>query len=373
MQEPVFKGEISDIGSIDIEAPLKDAGGRVCEYFFTAYSKHANEELEAGNENKAQFYHLISVVTSFYLNEGDPTKPYVPMLQMQGKRSLIPDYLANSDYAAIRSVAERATIHAICARFYDVLWLKEKDHKDCRKAAEFYLESARELDNEDEWVYGVQQYRRGFQLAAKLGRKSSPFQNLSVSLCCAIEEKYLQEVGFRTRQLLAIASKNGCGDPVRNAEIASEIGLRASDAGDYGRARDYWILEEQFQRFAKDENAADSARLKVAESYVSEGLARAGGDSPSYMDAASFLKDGVEALRRARASRARVKEVKAKLAEYQELSLGEMKAYGYSYDVSDMAERSQDHVSGRNLLEALRRFALATQFVDLADLKKTVL
>ena len=250
-QEPVYKGDVSDFDAVDIEAPLYDAGGKICDYYCSAYWREAAKEREGGNEQKAAVYQFIGTVTSFYLSEGDPTKPYTPMWQMQGRRSLVPDDLATSDLAALRAVAERATDHAIRARFYDVLWLKERDHNACREASTSYLESAKQLDTDEDWVHAVGQYRRGLRLASKLGRQNAPFQNLSASLCSAIEVNPDQEDGFRTCQLLEIASEVGCGDPARWAQISFEIGERALTAGDYRRARHYWMLEEQFRRAAK--------------------------------------------------------------------------------------------------------------------------
>lgn len=371
-QEPVYKGDLADFDAVDLEAPLEDVGGKVCDYYCSAYWRDAAKEREGGNEQKAAVYQFVGTVTSFFLSEGDPTKPYTPMWQVQGRRSLVPDDLATSDFAAVRAVAERVKDHAIRARFYDVLWLKGRNHNDCREAAASYLESAKQLDFADDWVHSVQQYRRGLRLASKLGRQNPPFQNICAALCSAIESKPDQENGFRTCQLLEIAIATGCGDPGRLARISFEIGERAHATEDYRRARHYWMLEDQFRRAAKDESGAGNARLRVAEAYVSEGMARAQGGNASYMAAATFLKDGVEALRRARAKRERVEEVKAKLAEFQELSLGEMKSFEYSQDISEMVKGAQEHVTGLDLLDALRRFSLGYPLVDLADLKETV-
>lgn len=372
-QEPVYKGSLADIDVVDLESPLGDVGGRMCTYYCSAYWRDAAAAREAGDEQKSAVFQFIGAVTSFYLNEGDPNKPHTPMWQMEGKRSLIPDDLSDSDYIAVRILAGRVTDPAIRARFFDVLWLKERNHNDCREAAASYLESAQKLDTDEDWVHAVEQYQRGLKLASKLGRQNAPFQNYSSTLCAAIEDKPNEENGFRTCQLLQIVSEFGCGDSGNWAQIAFEIGSRAVQGGDYRRGREYWMLEVRFKRSTKDEVGEMSARLRIAEAYVSEGMARAEGENASFMAAASFLKNGVEALRRARAARERVEEVKAKLAEFQELSLSEMKSFEYSHDISEMVKGAQEHVKGLGLLDALRRFALGYPVVDLAGLKETVI
>lgn len=372
-KESVFKGAIADFDVVDLEAPLADVGGRICAYYCSAYWRDAATAKEAGDSQKNAVFQFIGTVTSFHPNEGDPNKPYTPMWEMEGKRSLIPDDLADTDYAAVRIVAERVTDPAIRARFFDVLWLKERNHNDCREAAASYLESAQQLDTDEDWVHAVEQYHRGLKLASKLGRQNAPFQNLSSALCAAIESKPDDENGFRTCQLLQIASEANCGNSEEWAQIAFEIGNRAAQDGDFRRGREYWILEERFKRAAKDVNGADSAALRVAETFVSEGMARVEGVNTSYMAAASFLKNGVEALRRARAPRERIEEVKAKLAEFQELSLGEMKSFEYSHDISDMVQGARDHVKGLELLVALRRFAFGCSLTNVTDLKEIVI
>jgi cytidylate kinase len=342
-KETVYKGELDDFDVVDLESPLVGARGEVCDYYCSAYGRDAGKAREDGDNQKADVFQFLGVLTSFHLNQGDPSRPYTPMWQMEGRRSLVPDDLADSDYIAVRRVAERVTDPALRARCFDVLWLKEKNHQDCREAVASYLESAKHLDDDDRWVHAVSQYRRGIKLASKIGRQNEPFQEISTALCSAIEAKNDEEDGFRTCQLLAIANEAGCGVPEAWAKIAFEIGERAVKSGDFRRAREYWMLEEGFKRAAKDGDGADSAALRVAEAFVSEGMARVEGANASYMAAASFLKNGVEALRRARAPRVRIEEVKAKLAEFQELSLGEMKSYEYSHDISEMVQGARDH------------------------------
>jgi hypothetical protein len=372
-QKQVYKGDLADFDTVDLEAPLKNVESKVCDHYCWAYWGDAEKERERGNEQKAAVYRFIGTVASFYLSEGDPTKPYMPVLQMPGRRGLIPDDLAPTDLKAVRAIAEQAKDHAIRARFYDVLWLKERDHNACREASASYLESAKELDTDDNWVHAVKQYRRGLRLASKLGRQNPPFQNLCTSLCLAIAANPDQEVGFRTYQLLQIASEEGCGDSVEWARICFEIGERAGASGEHRRARKYWMLEGSFRRATKDQSGAAAASLRVAEAYVSEGMARAEGHNASYFAAATLLKEGVEALRRAQAKRERVDTVKVKLAEFQELSLEEMKSFEYSQDISQIVKGAQDHVQGLDLIVALLRLAFGAQFVDVANLKETVM
>jgi len=132
-------------------------------------------------------------------------------------------------------------------------------------------------------------------------------------------------------------------------------------------------LEAKLRRGEGDDDLALEAERRAAETLVVEAEERASGPNGSFLAAAGFLKEGIEALRRARIPRERIDELKVRLAEYQHNSLSEMQSFETSVDISEMVAGARDHVKGRNFFEALQRFALGHPLIDVEQLREEVI
>lgn len=370
--EPVFKGDITDLDSVALEAPLLEERAQVCEHYITSYANAAKEAEGRGDAKASYAYQFLNVLTSFHPDFGDPTAPYRSMWIMDERRSLVPSDLSENDYPVIREIAVRVNDPALRARLYDVLWIEERNHLDCREASASYLESAKHLDTNDDWTFAVTQYFRGLQLASKLGRNQDSFQTVSMELVAAILRTRDSEEEYRTSQFLDVAIEFRCGEPSELAEIAKQIGDRAAEANDHRKSRSYWELEAKLRSGEVDDDLALEAERRAAETLVAEAEERASGPNGSFLAAASFLKDGIEALRRARIPRERIDELKMRLAEYQRNSLSEMQSFEISVDISKMVAKARDHVKGRNFFEALQRFTLGHSLIDVEELREEV-
>jgi hypothetical protein len=371
--EPVFKGDIGDVESVDLDAPLRIERARVCDYYITSYGKAGKEAEERGDEKASYFYKFLNVLTSFHPDFGDPTTPYRPLWIMDGERSLVPNDLHASDYLVIRELAVRVKDPALRARLYDLLWIEEHNYLDCREAVASYLESAKNLDANDDWTFAVTQYLRGLQLASKMGRNQDSFQAISRELVDAISGTRNSEEGYRTAQFLHVAIEFRCGDPHELAEIAKQIGDRSAEVSDHRKAQSYWELEASLLRGKGNIELAQEAERRAAEALVVDAAERAAGPNGSFLAAASILKEGIEALRRAMGPKERIAELKVRLAEYQRNSRSEMQSFETSVDISKIVEGAIDHVKGRNFLEALQRFTLGPSLIDVDQLREEVI
>jgi len=370
--KPVFRGTLEDIERTDIEKPIAEAKDATCCYYTTPFSNASKEAEEGGDAGMAAVYRFIGTICSFQLGEGDPLKPYTPMWIMDGQRSLVPDDLQDSDLDILEALTPRLTDPALRARVFDVLWERRKNHEFCREAATSYLAAAIRLDVEKGWTHAIKHYRRALRLGSRLGRDKPEYENVTAALLEALNRDAAIESGFRTSQLMRLASDVDCGESADLAEIARSIGERAIEAEDYQRARSYWELEAEFLLRSKNKEGAKDASLRAAETFVTEALKHVESGNPSFMVASGLLKSGVEALRRGGSSKERIVELKQKLVEFQERTLGEMHRFEHSVDIADLIKGAREHVSGREWVDALRRFAFGTRLVKVEELKATV-
>lgn len=367
-EEKIFHGSLDDIESIDVDSPISNEQTKTCAHFHHAFTEAAKNSEEKVHPTAARVYRFLGSLSSFSPNYDDPTQPYGPMMQWDEKRSVIVSDLHSDDFPAIRALAGKTNEHALKARLLDILWLKEHNHIDCKKAVFAYLDSAAELDTEDNFTYAADQYKRAFQLAKILGWKQEPYLKSEAQLLNAIQRLEEKDTTFRTFKLLLIALEFFCGEQKDLAGIAKNIGERAYNAGEFRKAREYWSLESEF--LPKGAAETKEAALRAAETYVDEAKKREG---DSFFAAATLLKDGIEALRRSCADPDRIKRLKRQLGEYQEKSLDELQVFEQKSDISDAVKAARDHVSKLGFPEAVVRLALGVDLIDLEQLRKSVI
>ena len=363
----------SQIPDVDIEGPIHSAESPSCDYYQTDYYSAATSAEKESNGDIANLYRSLGIVCSFFPNYQDVAEPYRPFAIMNGKRSAIPDDLSEPDLETIALLLAKAKDPALRARLGDVLWVRKRNHKAAQQAVSDYIAASSRLLTPDKWVCSVELFHRALQLAERLGRKKETWTLAEKGLLDALSNPLAQTEQFYACHLLGIAFAIGVGDPVALAKQAEQQAERAAAEKDARRAREYRLLQANFLKLARQPDAEGAARLIAAETYIEEAEACLLRSEPSYLAASHFLAQGVEALRQAKATPERVKELKTRLSDYQQKSLSEMKTFGTQIDLTKPAEEAMAFVTSTDLREALKRLALGPSFVDLKKLREEVL
>jgi hypothetical protein len=106
--EKIFKGDLTKIGAVDIEAPLATAKTSCCEYYMSQYANAAQNAEEKKDEVAASVYRFLQIITSFYPSFDTPHQPFRPFFQMEDRRGFIPSDLWPEDIAAIKELTKFA-------------------------------------------------------------------------------------------------------------------------------------------------------------------------------------------------------------------------------------------------------------------------
>lgn len=371
--ENVFKGDRGQIASVDVDGPLSKADAPCCEYYMSAYGAAAQKAEESGDLAGASVYGFLQAITSFFPSFDTPAQPFVPFMQMEGRRGWIPSDLTSDDVEAVCELSKVTKDPALRARLFDVLWELTKDYKQCGEAAASYFEAAERLNSPEQWTFSADNYHRGLYLAAKLGREKNLFKKASESLQKAARDSAVDTEEFRCCRFMELLMRFGCGDPVELAVIAAGHAQKATDAGNPYATRHYREVEADWHKLAKNTNAESAARLAAAETYVIESENRAKGPAASALAAASILQNGIEALRRAGEKPERIAELRKRLSELQTASLKEMKTFSTQIDITKAVEASVAHVKSPNFQDAVFKFALGHPLSDPTEIHEAVL
>jgi hypothetical protein len=109
---------------------------------------------------------------------------------------------------------------------------------------------------------------------------------------------------------------------------------------------------------ANDEEEDRRARLRSAETYVTQAESHVAGTPPSYMLASTFMQKAIEAYRRVGRSSDRIQQLHTILLEHQERSTSELRSYSSSIDITDAVSLAIEQVKGKSPLDALLNLSM---------------
>jgi len=373
-QKPIYVGTQEDLDRLDIDSQINHARSQICRYYADGFLKARKAAEEAKDEAMRSAYELLYQLVSFSPDYSDQAAPYRSKWSCANKRSMLPDDLLDDDYVVIRRLLDKTEDPSLRARLFDLLWLKEKNHTDCRSASECYTISAKRLDaaeHDFSWLDACKEFDRGLQLGRLLGVKSDARINAADALIAAIMGRVADEVTLRAWRYMEVALKNRVGDASALADAAETIAERLKERHDFDFAIRYFESAAEFWRFADQPDKQHKTQIEAGESYVSKAV-EAAASGRGFFAAATFLKDGIEALRRARADKDRIKELRSMLIDYQEKSTNEMAPLEHAYDISEQVEKCRKFVEGETFPEAMKKFVLGVPLSDLAELREAV-
>jgi hypothetical protein len=172
----VFKDDRMLIANVDVDGPLASPKTPCCDYYSTVYATAAQQALACGEANNGAVYAFLHALVSFHPSFDTPPQPFVPWVQMEGKRRLIPSDRTADDIDALRALSRVSSDPTLRSRLLDILWEQTKDHTACAEAAAGYIEAAEKLNSPDNLIFSVSCYQRALYLASKLRRKKELFK-----------------------------------------------------------------------------------------------------------------------------------------------------------------------------------------------------
>jgi len=348
-----------------------------------AFSAAARQTMDEGRESQAKVLWLLADACSMMLAPNSINEPFRPSLVMEGRRSIIPDDLSESDVAFFSQVVDAADDPWLKARLADLTWLRQtkRNVRFALAAIDAYL--AIPLDAET-WVRGGREcWARAIQLARMLkGGAGDRVAEIEATILKVFESATKHD-GFLGLWLADLLKSNGLGRTQR-APIAQKLETLAGEFdadGDLHRAREYFSAGAKWFKLAGDEAKAATMTVCEAEGWVKEAVARVSSTNPSHMVAATFYENAIQIYRTIPSAERtphrvdeRLAELRAHLSESGEKSLGEMGLVSSpGVDIRRLVENARKAVSGKTAIEALKAFCNLHHGVDAKQARETAL
>lgn len=373
-----FNVKAEDLRKYPWQERLAEHLPKECQTYYQVFGRGAAEYRDTGDEVGQRVYEFLNVISSFYPNFGSHMTPYRPMRQdYDGNRSLIPDDLTDQDLDALDGILPEIEDAEFRARVADVLWIcRKKNFKAAKIAVVAFLEAASHHKTGVLWPPYIERINRAAVISARKGFEKERARVVATVEAAIREFQEDPGSGLLCSRLMGVLLLLDVGEPAVYIELAENLAKSFAGIGEWHFAQEYWAVAESWHRRNKDEAAMQRSLIEAAECLVSRAEAEASKQPPQNGAAAHWMGQALEALRRAKAEPARIKEVHRMLLSLQKQSLGDLRPFDFDPEsIPDFVENrdavqqaARAHVSGLDFERAVLRFAHIGEPTDLAQL-----
>ncbi|MET3382258.1 hypothetical protein ABIC46_004702 [Variovorax paradoxus] len=324
---------------------------------------------QAGEFPKAKILWLLGDACSLRIESSNLNEPLGPFSKQSGQSFSLADF-DDLDIELFDAFLPELDDVFLRARIADILWLRRRPRKihDALTAIDAYRSTALNCqawfmqDTKDCW-------HRAITLALQIRTPAEALlAEMTMSLLSAINFELndgdaahsmvetLLEYGLAEEQL---------GNLAERLILRSQRFLSSEEGNRFFLARHYLSLAKRCLGLDEEPERCADVDCLIAQAFADEAAARIAGEHRSYVVAASFYADAVQALlaipkslRAARGVDEKLKVLRQTQREVAMHSTGDfLPMRGKAVDVEDIRRSVREEVSGKDLLEALLALA----------------
>jgi hypothetical protein len=360
-----------DFNNIKWEDYLKSARNQECYDYADVLLKQANE---ASEPLAKEALLLLGIISNFKLDLDYREEPFKNTFILYHGDNIGLDDVPDCYMTILRELSLDDIDCELRARICDILWVRNRDYRDCQLAVQSYLASFHRLIDFEHWTACITRIERALQLAASLGRKNQFFLDVVHSIEEAIDQAKGQDPFFFSARLMELLQHHSVGDGEKYAQLSEAMAKRFELQKDWRLAQTYWRISAQWHQILKNEDEETEKLIQAAESYVKQAVDTLLQSGPRYSLASAHIQSAIEALRNIPGTNERIQELHRMLLDYQKLSLKEMVPISTDpIDVSNMQAEAIKLVEKRTFEEAIFTLATMTSPPKVKKLEKTVM
>jgi len=361
LNPPLNKGDF-------INSPWQDVVNKSerkeCLAYNKAFWEKAKEAKKAGRLREQAVFEIIAGVAGTKIKPESTDEYFAKIFHNITDEHL--DFLTE--------IAAEISDPELQARVTDILWVRKRNYKMAQLAVDAYLQSAKELEDPENWVCCYDRIGRALRLAFRI--RYQP--DVVVTHIEEILDRYKGEDPlWLSSKLMELLQDFKRGNPQKYAVLAEKAAKLAESANDWDRARNYWEIKKKWHLMEKDAQQERAAAMLVAETYVKEAEDALKQESIPYVTATHYLQKAVEAFRRIRGTKeetadakTRAEEVHKLMIEYQEKSHTELITFSHETNISKQVEQARAFVTGKEFYDALFSLALLGASPNVSHLRQ---
>jgi hypothetical protein len=369
-----------DLESTDWRAALGQASREGYVAMHTALSKAVKEALDAGRTAQGKVLWLFSDACSMMLKPAQVSEPFAPLWEIGDRRSVVADNFTDVDLDFFTLAFPGIDDPWLRARIADLLWVRRRNLGPQMALEAIDAYRAIPLNWETWRSGGCDCWKRAVRLATVLKHACEErFAQMERAIFAALERTSVNDGIFPIglASLLRMLGINADAR-LRIAELLKAHGAKLEESGDLHGARDVFAAASDWFGHASRNDLANEMTVRVAETWVRLAQGELASGNGSHMVAASHFESAIQTYRSLPGSvravfraNERMEELRLLMNDSGERSLEEMGSVGpVPMDLTEIALKAQEAVSGKDPLQALIAFANHPPSVKLDALRE---
>ena len=344
-----------------------------------AFYDEGNRVNSCEHPSKAKVLHLLADACSMVLSPDSANEPFKPLRQSRTRRGIVPDDFRDADIAFFAEILDEVDNPRLIARLADLLWLRTipRNPKFALTAIDNYR--AIPLTAKSWFADARHCWERARVLVAMLGKGSGDrWAEIRDSVLIAFRAAGTRDNYFGLQ--LAEFLEDYIDAKAEQLSIASQLQQLAEAFerdGNRHAAQDYFDGAAGWFKRGGDAQQSTTMIVATAECFAKEGDERLVADQPSHTAAGLLYERAIQKYRSVPKAERGQHGVEERLADLHQRvqasglqSLGEMNTIETpSVDLSEVADRSRQAVTGKAPLDALGEYLNLHAFMNAEQLR----
>lgn len=358
-----------------VKSALATASARSIDAYGSALSSAASASESIPEQN---ILRLVSSLCGMMLEPDVQDGPFRPVIQWNGRRSMLPEDLSDDDLLLIATYAEITGFPDFSARLYDVLWLRKRDRSASTKAIQAYVMVASDWNSEMYAAERCIRLNRASRLALSLGRNSEQALATNSAIVVFLDKaiKHREIDAAINSGKLALRSQALCAQDLID-RLSTGLGDLALITPTHLARR---ALQFQAGLYQRTNNVVQrrAALRKIAETFIVDADRCVSEGDSHPLSRSAFLEDAIHAFRDIPNYRSdagvveQIEMIRVELAGLHANLLAYMKPMPVAkLDNSDLMEQSIEAVKHVNLEDSILALVNLVGSMEFASLKNS--
>lgn len=335
-------------------------------------NKKINKELiNTDDKAKKEIYLLLGAITSLKLDKDIDGDIFIRDVMLTSARKVKFKEINDSYSRFLEEIIDMINLYELKARIADFLWIKDNNYEMSKKAIGYYLKSAEQLEDAQNWSDYFRRVNRAISIAASIRNGNEETFEGTTNFIMAVIKKYEDHPpNYLSLKLMKLLQHYKIRDFSYYAKLSNKYYEKLINDKNYHMARKYSDLEAGFYKLLDGEKNNKEASVNSAETYVLE--AKKLIEEENYLVSASLLKSAIEKYRRLEDYEDRINEIHKLLLVYEKKSVDQMMKIEESYDISSQVKKVKNLIKGLEIKEALFKLAIIIKPPKINNLKQII-
>lgn len=392
--EPLF--DVADFDKYQWTEIPKRVSLQECRSYSKKFRIEAAIHQSSGDTLAKKIFEFLSHITSIVMSPLEPQNvSYV--------EKIVDKSLSENEILVLRELVGKTDNPEMKARIADILWICKKQDLErsrpiqmAREAVKAYLQSAKTLENVENWMNCYTRLKRAAQLAPLIDGKKNTEMRLEVvehindliDRYTTVENEFLTGSAMKVlqedlRKSLSTIQTDLPDYAKKYAELAAQKANFAENFQDYHKTfyqkKAYRQIESEWYKISNDKESELNARLQLGEVEVWYAQQAVVNNEPNFYDVAAgrtkkaiaVFKKVEDTFGRRQNTSERMQELHKEMLVYQKQSMSQMTNVSFAEPDGccdlEMQETARILVKGQSLREALYSLAFGYRLIHTVE------